>query len=578
MGEMTLKGLRVLGTLMNRASLAAGLGKGFSGKRDYYNVFGYNHSPTFRDKMFMYARQGVAGRVVDAPAQALWNNPPVIKSNNPLWDQAWNNILVRHSLWNNILKADKLAGVGLYSCIHVGLQGYSRSDLPVFDVKKDVTTLEELNNINYMQVLSQEAIKVQTLYHDTSNPKFNEPETYLMTLNNSILSNSNGIDTNLPTGASSTSMPVHESRIIHVAENTFENLYFGNPRLLRVYNDLTDLLKVSGGSAEAFWLTSNRGMQIDVDKEVAMTPEHEEALTEEVEEYVHQLSRIIRTRGTKINELGGNVTDPKGTFDMLMSVISGASGIPKRILLGAEAGQLASEQDRANWSDRVKERRKEFGEPAVILPTLRKLTSIGVLPFFDNLEITIMWPDAYILSPLERAAEAAQHARSVLNFARTFTEMNKAYDNFIKRQEAVADLDQKEVELDNLKNPEVDENGNQLAMDLGDDNGESNGPVDASMAATNAANDSEEASGGGTRSAGISAMIKALEKGTITLDEAKESFVEFHDMITVEEVRDLIGLKLPEAAINTPEDLVDANSKRTSKRGATVQYLFGDIF
>jgi hypothetical protein len=213
---------------------------------------------------------------------------------------------------------------------------------------------------------------------------------------------------------------VHHSRIIHFAENSLENDIIGTSALLCVFNLLDDLLKVVGGSAETFFITSNRGMQVDVDKEMELTGDDADALEKEVEEYTHQLRRIIRTRGVKINNLGTDIADPRGAFSTIMQLISGATGIPQRVLLGSEAGHLASDQDRANWADRIRERRNTWAEPRLLRQLIKTLVSSGVLPEPQETpslngvsKPTIVWPEAYQMSPLEKSNERQRLAQTV---------------------------------------------------------------------------------------------------------------------------------------------------------------------
>ncbi|KAH0536978.1 hypothetical protein GP486_008850, partial [Trichoglossum hirsutum] len=87
------------------------------------------------------------------------------------------------------------------------------------------------------------------------------------------------------------SFEVHYSRCLHVADNCLENLVFGHSRFEPVINTLWDLQKVAGGSSETFWLTANRGLHIDVDKDVELDEESASDLSDEVEEYAQQLRR-----------------------------------------------------------------------------------------------------------------------------------------------------------------------------------------------------------------------------------------------------------------------------------------------
>ena len=409
-------GLRNLATiLMERMGLASLMGTRFQGQRDYYKTFGYESQITFEHMHQKYLRQGLAARVVDAPAQGLWHTPPTIVSNDKEWNDAWNRLVNKHGLWETILRLDKLAGIGRYACLHIAVQGLT-------DTKRDVTRhrttyKNKLVEVVHMQVYSQPTAKIQEWEDDPTSPQYMRPRKYTIM---GFQERKGSMEDTLPSQALKR-VPINEvhwSQILHLAENCLENPVYGSPRLERVFNDLDDLLKVTGGSAEAFWLTANRGMQLDVDKEMELTPEDAKDLSDEIEEFQNQLRRVIRTRGVKINNLGADVSSPKDTYEVIVSNISGGTGIPRRILIGTEAGQLASEQDRANWAERVEGRRVEFGTPNVIFPLLALLTRLSVLPSPENLTVSVIWPDAYKLSPLEYAQQSAQHARSAVNFAR----------------------------------------------------------------------------------------------------------------------------------------------------------------
>lgn len=442
--------IRTMSNIVTRLNLGRHLYARNSGTRDYYKVFGYKDILTYEDLLAKYVRQGISTRIVDAPAQALWNDPPIIESNNEEWNKIWNDLLVQHNLWEIMLRLDKLCGLGRYACLFIGVNNSGKLDKAVPNKISNNTLRKAL----YFQVYSQNTAEIDTLFNDSSEANYLKPASYTIY----PFKNDNASDIKIPT-ISQSSFKVHSDRVLHVAEGTLENDLFGFPRLEKVFNDLDDMLKVSGGTAETYWLTSNRGMQVDVDKEMDLSPEDAQNLTDELDEYQNQLRRYIRTRGIKINNLGSDIPEPKQTFEMLISLISGSTGIPRRLLIGSEAGQLASEQDRANWAERKDGRRKEFGEPRIIFPFIKKLTQLQVLPSPDNLRITITWPDAFKLSPLELAQKSAQHARSATNFARTFETMAK-----LKTEGQMKDGDElvtisearEMMELD-IKPPQIDD-------------------------------------------------------------------------------------------------------------------------
>lgn len=399
-------------------SLGSLIGSMFDGSRDLYKVFGYGKTITYEQKLIKYIRQDIAGRIVDAPAAALWTNPPIVSSSDQAWTAAWDDLVTRNNLWYHLESADKLAGIGKYSIILIGFNDGTALENPV-----NTRSLKQKtdNLILYMQAYGENCVSIDEFDADPRSENFGKPLIYKVKPITKA-------DLNIGGSASikyGREFKVHHSRIIHVVDNTLDNTVYGFPRLERVYNLLDDLIKVTGGSAETFWLTANRGLHIDIDKEMELEKDDEKNLSDEIEEYQHQLRRVIRTRGTKVNSLGSDVPDPRGTYDIIISNISGATGIPRRILTGSEAGQLASAQDRANWADRIDERRANWANPIVLSQLISKMTGATYLPKLASTtsSITVDWPKAFKMSPLEDAQTAAQHARSATNFAKAIETM-----------------------------------------------------------------------------------------------------------------------------------------------------------
>jgi hypothetical protein len=244
---------------------------------------------------------------------------------------------------------------------------------------------------------------------DPLNPRFGQPSLYEVHVGPA--DENSGL-------FSSVKKEFHWTRIIHIVDRPLQGIMFSEPRLNQIYNLLDDLLKVGGGSAELFWNTANRGMQIDVDKEMELDEPSANALTEELDEYQHNMRRYIRTRGVKITPLGSEVADPRGPFEVVISLLAGATCIPQRILMGSEAGQLASEQDRANWAEYMIRRRSSFGVPYVLRPILKRLGELGYIEKTVWEKAGWEWPEAFPMNPLEKANAVASLGRAVVNFSR----------------------------------------------------------------------------------------------------------------------------------------------------------------
>lgn len=391
-------------SLISRTSIGRALGFQMNGARNLYEVFGWNQRPTHNDFIQKYRRQDITKRVIDAPVNALWSDPPKITGDTS-FQKAWDDVLSQVALFYNLQRLDKLAGLGAYAIMVIGINDGGKLDQPVRQSKN--------NKILYLQPYSEGAITIDAFEQDNQSARYGLPTMYSINPGSFDLNNGNIIKTSVERS----SFKVHWSRVLHIAENTLESDSIGYSRLEGVYNILDDILKVSGGSAEMFWLSANRGLHIDVDKEVELDETDAKNLSDEVDEYSNNLRRVIRTRGVKVNSLGSEISDPRGTFDVLLSLLASNTGIPKRVLAGSEAGQLASQQDRANWAQRVAERITEYGQPIVLIPLIRRLIDIGVLPTPSSM--TIEWPDAFKMNPLERAQTSAQMARTAANLAKT---------------------------------------------------------------------------------------------------------------------------------------------------------------
>jgi hypothetical protein len=196
------------------------------------------------------------------------------------------------------------------------------------------------------------------------------------------------------------------------------NEVFGVPDYAPIWNYLTDLMKVVGGSSESYWRNAFPGIHANVDRDMDLDEEDENNLTAEFDEFQHDMRRILRTRGVDVKGIQVKIADPRAAYDVLVTLISGTTGIPKRILLGSESGQLASSQDKASWAERIEEYRETYAEPRLIWPFVMWAINFGVTPLPPGAEvqkIRALWPDAYRQSPLERGQTAAQTARSLAN-------------------------------------------------------------------------------------------------------------------------------------------------------------------
>ncbi len=430
-------GMKTLSALVSRFQLAARAGLRFGGLRDFYSVFGWKTTVTTNDFMGKYIRQDIASRIVDAPPGATWSDPPKFVGNDAAKSD-WDGLNEEHDLWGTMHRADRLCRLNHFSIVLFGFDDGSNLERPVGTVRE----------LLYARPVGSRLIREVTFNDDARNRRFGLPETYKITFDDPSkrVVNSREVST-----GRHRDLVVHHSRVVHIVENPLEDIIFGTPIMEKVFNLLDDLMKVAGGTSEVYWLTANRGLHADIDKEMDIDPKDAAALSDEIEEYQHQLRRVIRTRGVDLNVLESSTPSPKETFDMLMALISGTTGIPRRILLGSEAGQLASEQDRANWAERIAERRALFAEPHILKPVMTKLQEVGLVA---EGSVEFDWPTAFKMSPLEASMVMAQKARAIGNISRQTGNKNPMQLTSVVEGSDIIGLEGDLAESDILEPPE----------------------------------------------------------------------------------------------------------------------------
>lgn len=380
------------GRLWNIAS------KLFNGRRDLYKSLGYKRVLEPADFRSRYRRNAVANRIVKALPKATWRGGAELIDDdaNPdkmtEFEQAWFDLNERLNIWDKIYRADVLAGIGRYAIILIGAPG--ELDQPLLNCGPD--------EMAYLTPYAEEDATIQLYETDSKNPRFGLPTFYSVkrtTMNSPTAQNTANI-----------AKQVHWTRVIHIADGLLDDQIFGEPRLECVWNLLDDLEKVTGAGAEAFWKRADGGMQFDLDPTLEFNTESKDALKKQLHEYEHDLRRMLLTRGVKVNNLGSAVSDFSSPVESIISQISAGTGIPQRILMGSERGQLASTQDRSNWDDRATDRRNEYAIPYVVRPIVKRFQELGVLPEAKDKKYEVRFSALRVMDDSQRAEVANKWA------------------------------------------------------------------------------------------------------------------------------------------------------------------------
>lgn len=394
--------------LLERIAFMRQAGISFNGMRDLYDILGYDRVISPAQYRNRFERGGIAGRIVEAFPNATWRGGvEVVEDDNPEKDTTFElevkALDEQLKLWTTFRKLDMLAGQGRYACLLIGAGGDLSEELPKGNP----------GGLLYLTPFSEEDAQIREWDTNSKSERFGLPTRYQ--LSRLGAANYNRTSTMGGVGVAFTSadlaMPVHWSRIIHVAENALDSDVFGPPTLERVWNLLDDLDKVTGGGAEAFWLRANQGMQLDIDKDARLDQPELDRLKEQADEYQHQIRRMLRTKGVKATPLGSDVANFSNPADAILTQIAGARSIPKRILTGSEMGELASSQDRDNWKDQVNGRQSGYAGPVIVHPTLDRCIKYGYLSKPAK-QYKVVWPHIEVMTESDKADGAKKWAET----------------------------------------------------------------------------------------------------------------------------------------------------------------------
>ncbi|MDX9802918.1 MAG: DUF1073 domain-containing protein [Dehalococcoidales bacterium] len=413
--------------LLARSELLSKMGKSFGTQRDLYQALGYITNPTFTDYWWRYKRTAFGRRIIRAYPVACWKRPPQVQetqdTTETAFEKEWAAFVSRTNLFLTLRRLDILAGIGTYGVLYLGFSGAPE------------TPLKASERFLYMRPFTSNVATVERYVDDAKDERYGLPELYKVQLNNN--NSKHTIDT-----------MVHHSRIIHVAEDPTDDEAEGIPRLEAPLNDLQSLDYVAGGSGEMFWrgalpghaFVAREGVQFPATGTTAAT-----GLDDQITSFLHNLKRYLKLEGVDVQSLAPNVSSPKDHFDVLVSCLSAATGIPKRILLGSERGELASTEDRDNWGDLVADRQRNFCEPKILRPLIDKLVEFKVLSVPANPYI-VSWPPLQAPSGEQMATTAKAVAEAANTYASGPADTVIPKNTFLQRYlgfspEEVADME-----------------------------------------------------------------------------------------------------------------------------------------
>lgn len=369
---------------LSRAALAAATGQGNTKQDTAWQDFGWPDELDFLNLHKLYTRNALAKAVVTKPVEFCWSQPPQViegrdidaaKDRAPTaFENAFNDLADRLSLYKKMRQADIKGRVGFYSALLIRVAAASEQDRQ-WDRPLGRVSAEQV--IQLVPVYSQQ-LKVSEFDTNPESIRYGQPVMY-------SYNGAAGVEDSQQTKIQ-TQLTVHYSRVIVFTETPDSEAIEGIPALAPVYNYLLmdDLIVGAGG--QGFWKNSGNKLAISAKGENAPPPSKEEteAMNSHLAEFDEGLFKQLVLGGFDVNQLQTSLNDPGPFEKMNLARVSAGTGIPQNILNGTQTGVLAGDKDMmsflqtmnsrcANWCAQMIEQFVDWCQDHGALPRTRYL-------------------------------------------------------------------------------------------------------------------------------------------------------------------------------------------------------------
>ncbi|WP_081302163.1 MULTISPECIES: anti-CBASS protein Acb1 family protein [unclassified Gilliamella] len=378
-------------------------------KRAYIDrEFGYPENLSFNDYYKLYKRNSAARGFVERLSDICWMDyPKFIDGDIREQDTkltAWEKIvtdLFNDKLWPSIIEADKRGIVGRYAGLIIQLRDGKKWDEPV-----DVNVMNRLNPVDAIVKIIpawEEQLTACEWNNDESDENYGQVTMYQF--NEASIGNNSG-KPNL-------SRRIHPDRVIILNETSVINSIDDGESQLEVgYNDLIDMMKYSGGSAEGFLKNASRQVHVNYDADTDMDELERELRRRGFEQPADALNKQISllnsgtdsaliTSGATANILSVSPADPSSGWTVSANSFAASVRMPFTIIFGQQTGRLASDEDKADYAKRGMSRRNGF-LTALIKNLINHLIKLRVIEPLKNGVLTLKWSDLLAPSQADR--------------------------------------------------------------------------------------------------------------------------------------------------------------------------------
>ncbi len=373
----------------------------------------YPTSISKEDYKKMYDREGIAARVVGIYPDECWAMPPEVfeteEADKTKFELEWDELERSRRIFHYLQRIDVISGIGDFGLLLLGMSDGKELSDPIegIDEKTGEKTGNSKHKLLYLKPLDETVIEIKKKELDIASPRYGLPTMYNIQFQ----------DGGLGAGSDLSTKMVHWTRVLHIADKRLSSDVYGTPRMKGVFNRLLDVRKIVSGSGEMFWRGGYPGTFFNLADDITedWDSDAEEAFKEQIKLYSEGMQRYIVGSGFKdVKTMAPQIADPKGHVEVQVDMITMSLGVPKRIFLGSERGELSSITDQSTWNKRVSKRQEGYVSPMLIRSFIDRMIIFGVLS--EIKEYKIKWPDLDAPSDKDKAEVAKSKTESFAKY------------------------------------------------------------------------------------------------------------------------------------------------------------------